>query len=280
MAFKIISDSSSNVLELSGVDYASVPLKINTSQAEFVDDDKLDLGEMLEALKNATGKTGTSCPNFQEWLDAFGEAGEVFAVTITSKLSGSFSAAQNAAREYLEEHPQRKAFVIDSLSAGPEMRLILEKLRSLISQGHPFETIKERITEYQQHTHTLFCLQSLQNLARNGRVNPAVAKLAGLLGIRMIGEAREGTIHPIHKPRGEKKALEILLQEMRAKNFAGARVCISHCFNREAAEKLKELILSHFPTSQVEIEANRGLCSFYAEAGGLIVGYEDAGVAL
>ncbi|MGN0628707.1 MAG: DegV family protein [Oscillospiraceae bacterium] len=276
MKFRIVSDSSSNVFSLPGVDYAYVPLKIVTEKKEYVDEPGLDIEKMVDEIKNTKGRSGTACPNVQEWLDAFDGADRIFAVTITSKLSGCYAAAKEAADEYEAANPGAKVLVIDSLSTGPEMRLIIEKIYEHMHFGHSFEHIKEAISEYQRQTKILFCLESLTNLARNGRVNPAVAKMAGVLGIRVIGAANEGVIQPLHKCRGEAKALDTIFDEMRSRGFSGGKVSISHCFNPEAAEKLRKKILSAFPRSSVRIEPCAALCSFYAEKGGLIVGFEGA----
>ena len=276
MKFKIVSDSSANIFSFPGVSFASVPRKINTAEAEYVDDENLDGANMVQYLQAYKGKSGTSCPNVHDWLQAFAGADCVFAVTITSNLSGSCAAALQAKAVYEENHPGTKVFVVDSLSTGPEMRLIMERIREWIDEKLPFEQIRDKIREYQKRTHLLFSLESLTNLARNGRVNPAVAKIAGVLGIRVVGCASEvGTLQQLHKCRGEKKALETIFQEMKDRGFVGGRTRIAHCFNPEAAAKLKEAIQAAFPKCDILIEPATALCSFYAEQGGLLVGFES-----
>ncbi len=146
---------------MEGVEFESVPLKINTSEKEYADDASLDLDGMLKELKAYRGKSGTSCPNFQNWMDAFGDAEEIFVTTITGELSGSYSAAVHAAREYEQEHPGRRVCVIDSRSAGPQIRLLVEKIRDLAAEGADFQTICDKIKDYHSHTRLLFCLESL-----------------------------------------------------------------------------------------------------------------------
>ena len=276
MKFKIVSDSSSNIFQFPGVSFASVALKINTAGAEYVDDENLDVAKMVRELQENKGKSGTSCPNVHDWLQAFEGADRIFAITITSNLSGSYASAQQAKAIFEENNPDAKVYVVDSLSTGPEMRLIMERLREWIDEHLSFEQIKEKVQAYQKKTHLLFSLESLTNLARNGRVNPAVAKIAGLLGIRMVGCASEvGTLQPLHKCRGEKKALETIFKEMVERGFEGGRARIAHCFNPEAAASLKQTILAAFPKCDVFIEPATALCSFYAEQGGLLVGFES-----
>ncbi|MGM9618213.1 MAG: DegV family protein [Oscillospiraceae bacterium] len=276
MNYKIVSDSSSNIREFPGVPFASVPLKIVTSEKEYVDTAELDVEGMVEELRQYKGQSGTSCPNVHEWLEAFEGADRIFALTISSNVSGSCAAATQAAAEYEQTHEGAQVCVVDTLSTGPEMRLLMENMRDRFRAGQAFEQIREAIRAYQKHTHLLFCLQSLTNLARNGRVSPAIAKIAGVLGIRVLGAAsEEGTLQPLHKCRGEKKALEATWEEMIARGFQGGKVRISHCLNPEFARDLKERVLSHFPKSDVFIEPCTALCSFYAERGGLIVAFED-----
>lgn len=274
MVFRIVSDSSSNVFNLSEADYKSVPLKIITTAKEYVDDENLDIEQMVNEVRETKGKSGTSCPNMGEWLDAFEGADCVFAITITKKLSGSYASAVQAAEEYEKTHEGAKVYVIDSTSTGGEMRLIMEFLRDRINEGKTFEEIKEEVTKYHETTHLLFCLESLTNLARNGRVNPAVAKIAGVLGIRVVGAATEGVLDPLHKVRGAAKAVETLYKEMKLRGYKGGKVAISHCFNMDSANALKDAILGDFPKASVFIEPTTALCSFYAERGGMIIGYE------
>lgn len=275
MSYKFVSDSSSNVFAIPGLNYTTVPMKVIAGDREYLDTAALDLQGMVDDLRAYKGKSGSSCPNVQDWLDAFGDEGDVFGVTISKNVSGSFNAAQQAAEQFRETYPDRKIHIFDSLAAGPQQIMLVEKARELISEGHDFDTIVEKAREYHNHTHTLFCLESMNNLARNGRVSPAVAKIAGLLGIRVCGDVKGGFITPVHKPRGEKKAMQTLLEMMLERGlYDGALVRIAHCFGLRQANALKELVLEHYPNCRFIIEPTTALCSFYAEAGGLMIGFE------
>lgn len=277
MNILIVSDSSSNVFTMEGCNYTTVPMKVNAGDREFIDTPELDLADMVETLKNHKGKSGSSCPNVQDWLDAFGDAEAIFVLTISRNLSGSYNSACQAAELYLESHPDGKIFVFDTLTAGPQQIMLAEKLRELIAEGLDFETIREKAVEYHKNTHILFCLESLTNLARNGRVNPAVAKIAGVLGMRVVGDAKGGFITPVHKPRGHKKAMQTLVSMMEERGlYDGALVRIAHCFGQQQAEDLKAAVLEKFPGCRFIIESTTALCSFYAEAGGLMIGMEGS----
>lgn len=275
MNVKIVADSSANLLEFAGVAYASVPLKIVTAEKEFVDDAALDTNAMLTYIENYSGKSGTACPGVGEWMEAFGDAEYVFTVAITSNLSGSHNAAVQAKAVYEEEHPGRKVSCLDSLSTGPEMILIVEKLKELIDSGLSFEETDVRIREYMKKTHLMFMLESVENLAKNGRVSPLIAKAVGFLNIRIAGKASDvGTLQQMHKCRGEKKALEMILSEMEAHGFTGGKVRINHAHNPSAAEALLKLVQSKYPDIEATITPMTGLCCFYAERGSVMIGFE------
>lgn len=275
MRYQIVSDSSSNVFALDGVNYTTVPMKIIAGEKEYVDTPALDVGGMVADLKAYKGKSGSSCANAQEWLDAFGDADMVFGVTISRNLSGSFNAAQQAAQDFAGEHPGAKIHIFDTLSAGPEMAMVVEKIAELIGKGLSFEEIVAGVREYQNHCHILFCLESMNNLARNGRVNPAVAKIASVLGIRACGDAQNGQIIPTQKPRGQKKATEVLSAMIRERGFTDSSwLRIAHCFGQTQAQLLIDAVKKDFPNARYTVEPTGALCSFYAEEGGLMIAME------
>lgn len=276
MHYKIVSDSGVNLRKMeTSADFTTVPLKIRTDEREFVDDPVLDVSEMVAYLKDYKGKSGTACPSVSDWLDAFGDAERVFCFTITSTLSGSYNAACVAKADYEAEYPERSVFIVDSLSAGPEMQILIEKVAELIELGKEFEEICNEISAYKESTGLMFSLESLKNLANNGRVSPLVAGVAGALGIRIVGRASVGgELEPMDKCRGEKKALAKIISRMKEMGFKGGKVRVDHCDNLSAAEQLKQQILQEYPKTDLLIGETCGLCSFYAEKGGLMIGFE------
>lgn len=274
MKMKIVADSSANLYTAADSSIVSVPLTLRTDEREFVDNEALDIKEMTDYLASYKGKSGSACPSSQDWVDAFGDAEEIYAIAITSNLSGSFNSLRIAKEEYVEEHPDRKVCIIDSLSAGPELKLVVEKIQEMKAAGKTFEEVSEAIAEYQNQTHLIFCLKSLNNLANNGRVNPAVAKIAGVLNIHVVGIANEGVLDQREKARGAKKALVAIDSLMKEFNYNGGKVIIDHCFNEKDANAVKEHILATYPNADVRLAETRGLCSFYAEVGGLMIGVE------
>jgi DegV family protein with EDD domain len=271
---KIVADSSSDLLTSTDVDFAYASMKIITDEKEFIDNASLQIEEMVAFLEQYKGKSQTSCPNAEDWLTAFGDADDVICVTITSGLSGSYNTACAAKRIY-EETDGKRVFVLDSLSTGPEMVLIIEKLKEYILSGLSYEEICKNIQDYTKQTGLLFMLKSLKNLANNGRVSPALARILELLGICIVGKASdEGKLDTTHKCRGEARSLETLIKDLKAHGFSSGKISIAHCENENGALKLQYMIQKEFPESKSEIHKLRGLCSFYAEKGGILLGFE------
>ncbi len=274
MKVRIVADSSADLFTLEDCSVVSVPLTIVTDVKEYVDNEKLDVKAMIDDLASYNGRSGSACPGTGEWLDAFGDAEWVFGVAITSHLSGSYNAARVAKEQYEEENPGRRVHIVDSLAAGPELELIVEKIQEYVAEGMEFDAIVEAIEAYAANVETMFALKSLRNLANNGRVNPAIAKIAGILGIQVVGKAENGELEQTDKVRGDKKVTAVMVNNMKNMGYRGGKVGINHCFNDTAAENLKMAIKAEFPEANVKIGTTKGLCSFYAEKGGMIIGFE------
>ena len=255
--------------------FCRVPLKLQVGDKVFVDDSSLDVGRFMGEMSAYSGKTSSAAPGPGEWCAAFERAEEIFAVTISSKVSASYSSAVAARDIMLEKQPDKKIFVLDSKSAGPGLSLLVMKIKDLIANGNTFEEIVEKIKIYQKSAHLFFVLESLDNLMKNGRVSKIQARLAGLLGIKILGFAGdEGTLEILEKCRGKLTAYKVMVDQMFKRGFKGSDVIISHCFNEENAAYVHTLLKKAFPKSKISIMPTGGLCSYYAEKGGLLLAFE------
>lgn len=271
----IVADSSCEITEVKEGNYFRAPLKILVGDTEFVDTPDLDVKDMMDKMYAYSGKTSSACPSPDYYANLFRKPGDVIALTITSGLSGSYQSACLARDMVLEEEPDKKIYVVNTLSCGGELALMVRKINELIEEGLGFDEVVAEIEEYRKHTHLLFMLNSMDNLIKNGRVSKMVGMAANLLKIKIIGRANEeGVIELIHKVRGEKKLILTAFEEMKRRGYTGGKTIISHCFNLEGALELKKTILNEFKDACIEIFPMSGLCSFYAEKGGYIVGFE------
>ncbi|HFI0135667.1 TPA: DegV family protein [Streptococcus suis] len=277
--WKIVVDSGCDYRQLKNLapdtEFISVPLTIQVGDQAFVDDVNLDIDHMMEVMEASKSAAGSACPSPQAYQAAFEGAENIIVMTITGGLSGSFNAARVARDMYVEEHPEVNIHLIDSLSAGGEMDLIVDEINRLITTGMEFEELVQAITTYQENSKLLFVLAKVDNLVKNGRLSKLVGTVVGLLNIRMVGEASsEGKLELLQKARGHKKSVAAAFEEMKKAGYNGGRIVMAHRNNDKFFQQFSELVKSTFPNAIVDQVATSGLCSFYAEDGGLLMGYE------
>lgn len=275
MNIKVISDSSSDIIKLEGVEFYSVPLTISTDEKEYIDVEGLDIIEMTDYMASYKGASRTACPSIGSWLDAFEGGDIIYVATLTGGLSGTYNSAVAAKEIYLQQNPDAKIAIFDTLSAGPEIAIILEKVAELVRDGRDFDDVCEQITKYMTKTRLFFSLESLHNLAQNGRVSKLAASAVGVLGIKIFGTASdEGKLEPIAKCRNEKRVIAALLENMIKAGYNGGKCYLAHVNNLDFAEKIKAAISERFDVKEFKVYITRGLCGYYAERGGILIGCE------
>lgn len=273
---KIVADSSADFYNLDGVEFSSAPLKIVNSEKEYVDDENLDVKKMVEELLQYKGKVSTACPGPGDWIKAFGDAETVIAVAISSHLSGSYNSLLTAKQVYESEYPERRVYALDSINAGPGMQLLVYKIKELIEADVPYEKICEEIEEYKKKVSIVFMLSSVHNFANNGRVNPLIAKAIGILNIKLVAKGSlKGEIKIISKVRGDKKGLPKMIEHIDEEGITGEKIIIGHVYNENLALQMKDILQERFPNAEIKVYQLHGLCSFYAESGGLLVAFES-----
>lgn len=277
--WKIVADSGCDYRQLNNLapdtEFVSVPLTIQIGADTFVDQADLDIDKMMEVMYASSEAASSACPSPQAYQTAFEGAENVVVITLTGGLSGSFNAARVARDMFVEEHPEVNIHLIDSLSAGGEMDLIVDEINRLIATGLEFDELVEAITTYQENSKLLFVLAKVDNLVKNGRLSKLVGTVVGLLNIRMVGEASsEGKLELLQKARGHKKSVTAAFEEMKKAGYNGGRIVMAHRNNAKFFQQFSDLVKTEFANATIEEVATSGLCSFYAEEGGLLMGYE------
>lgn len=279
MTWTIVADSScdlpSDALQSFGVNFAKVPLKIIIGNSQYVDDDSLNVNIMLGQMQTYSGSSSSACPSPEEWAREFRKSDCTIAVTMTGALSGTYNSAVVAKNMVLEEDSSKQIYVIDSHSTSGGMVLIIWKAAELIRSGLDFDAVTRQLDDYVNSLFLIFSLSSYGNLIKSGRMSALAGKLATTLSIRAISSnTPQGEIKILHKLRGEEKAIRLMVETMsRMKDLKGKPVVITHCNNLKGAQKLKELIMHLCFTKNITILPTRGLCSFYTENGGLLIGF-------
>lgn len=276
---KIIADSSCDITSLDkeypNISFSRVPLRITVDGVNYVDTEELDVSIMMQHVETFKGKTASACPSPSAWLEASQDADTIFMVTLSSGMSGSYNSALVAQKMIEEENPEKKVYVVDSLAASGKNALIVYKLAEYIAKGMSFLDVCVKIENYKSKLALNFLLFSIDNLIKNGRVGKLTGMAASALNIVLIGVAsEEGTLKPLNKARGLSKTIATLVSSMKANGYRKGKVIISHSFNELGAIKLKEAIQKEFGSDKISIVKCSGLCSYYSERNGLLVGYE------
>ena len=278
MSFKIIVDSCCDLTGTMLKDpcFVKVPLTIRVENSSFVDDASLDRSDLLWAMKQSEDAPSTACPAPQSYLDAYQcGADDIYVVTLSALLSGSHNSAVQARVLLEKEEPERNVHVFNSCSASSGEVLTALKIRELASSGMPFKKVVREVEQYICQMQTLFVLESLENLRKNGRLTKLQAVVTGALRIKLLmGATPQGEICKLGQALTMKQALGKLVDRMAADpDHQGRVAAVCHCNCLERAFALKEQIEAKCQFQQVLILEAGGITTVYANDGGVVVAY-------
>ena len=256
------------------------PLTITIDDTHYVDDGTVDIPPYLAAMKASKNPVRSACPSPDLYAeDIRATEGDCFIVTLSAKLSGSHNAASLGVQLVQEDMPEKKVHVFDSESASAGETYIALMIHDLIAAGKSFEQIVELVEEKIRSMHTLFVLDSLDNLVKNGRISRTVALLANVLSIRLLmSDDGHGAIKNISKARGIKGALGQMVETCRKHTeglaAASQRLVISYCNCPERARQGRDMIREKCPAiGEIIMTPTSALSSMYANDGGIVIAY-------
>lgn len=278
MSYRIIGDSCTDLPKSLKEDphFRLVPFTLMVDDVSIVDDETFNQEDFLRRMKASPNCPKSACPSPEDYMKEFEYDGDIFVVTLSSQLSGSYNSAELAKRLYLEDHPDKKVEIIDSRSASVGQTLIALKIKELIEAKHPFETVVKKIHDFRDGLSTKFVLESLDNLRKNGRLSGLQAIIASALNIKpVMAGTKEGTICKIDQARGVVKALMQMVKSIEEDVIRPQEriLAIAHCNNWERAHFVKEEILKRVPFKDCLIVDTAGVSSLYANEGGIITAY-------
>ena len=278
MSFHIVCDSCTDLTEedLKKGCYTLVPLTLLVDGEEIIDDETFDQADFLAKVAASKESVKSPCPAPESYMEAYSKADDIYVVTLSAELSGSYNSAVLGKNLYEEENGTKNIHVVNSRGAATTQVLIARKLNEYASQGMPFEEVVDKIEEYTTSLRTYFVLETLEVLRKNGRLSRLSATIAGALNIKpvMIG-TRDGVIQKAAQARGMKKALAKMVEHMgsEGRDLTRRQFVISHCNCYERAVYVKELIKKHLHAEDIDIVDTKGVSSLYACDGGIIVSY-------
>ena len=279
MGWKIVVDTACDFREIpnkaENVAYERVPFSLQIEDKVYEDTLDLNIDEMMREIYASSEPARSACPSPEAYLAAYKGADNVIVLTLTGGMSGSYNSAVIGEKMLREENENANIHIINTLSAGGQIDLFLLKINELIKEGLSFDELVSEMTKYQENTKLIFSLEKVDNLVKNGRLSKFAAAVVGLLNMRMVGEAsKEGTLHLLHKVRGEKKAISTVVEEMIKAGYKGGRAVITHRNNENICKKIEEKLKEKFSNVEFIIVPTSGICSFYGEEGGMLLGYE------
>ena len=277
MRYKIVIDSCGELVEKwkdsPAVERASLTLTVDDE--DIIDDDTFDQAYFLKRVAESPNCPKSSCPSPERYMSAYDcEAEHVYAVTLSSELSGSYNSAVLGMNLLKETHPDKKIHVFNSRSASVGQPLIALKIEECEEQGMEFEEVIKKVDAYISEQNTYFVLETLETLRKNGRLSNLKAFVATALKIKpVMGSTPEGTIVQLDQARGMNKAVMKMVDYVveRTPNPAEKVLGISHCNCPARAQAVKEAILERIPVKDVVLLDTAGVSSMYANNGGIII---------
>ncbi len=277
MSYKIVIDSCGEFLEQWKTDdrFESVPLVLTVGGENIVDDETFDQAEFLKKVAACEECPKSACPSPERYMKAFEcDAERIYAITLSSELSGSYNSAVLGKNLLLEEHPEKKIYVFNSRSASVGETLIAMKIEECEKAGLAFDEVVRTVEEYISGQNTFFVLEKLDTLRKNGRLSGVKALVATALKIKpVMGSTDEGTICQLDQARGMNKALVKMMEHIVSKTSEGEKkaLAICHCNCPERAEMFKEAIAEKMNPAQIIVLNTAGVSTMYANDGGIIV---------
>ena len=279
MGFKIVVDSCCDLTGqmLKDPHFVKVPLTIRSNGSSFTDNETFDQADLLWAMKQSDDAPATACPSPQSYLDAYQgpEEEDVYVVTLSALLSGSHNSAEQAKLLMEEDHPNKNVYVFNSCSASAGEVLVALKVRELAESGAPFKHVVREVEQFIYQMQTMFVLETLENLRKNGRLTRLQSVITGALKIKLLmGATPEGEICKLGQTLSMKQALSKMVDHMaNDPAHAGRVLAICHCNCLDRAFQVKAMAEQRCKFAHILILEAGGITSVYANDGSIVTAY-------
>jgi DegV family protein with EDD domain len=276
--YKIFGDSCCDLTreQKRELDYTeSIPFYIQLGSDTIVDEPHIDINNLMAKMKACTGKMSSACASPETWKNAFIKAGGGFAVTISSKLSGMHQSALIGLEMAREDISGLIGYVFDSKSAVSGEVLLAMKIREFSNETNHLATLVERVNRFTDNMKTLFVLDDISNLVKNGRMSKIKGTIVTALGIKPLLCAKEGEIELLGTVRSASKIASKFMDaiERCGRTIDGDTLVISHCRNPKLAEEVSASARRLFNFGKIHIQETGGLSSFYASDKGIVISF-------
>ncbi len=254
--------------------FCHVPLTLQVGDWHGVDDETFDQADFLKKVAECPECPKSACPSPDAYMKLFEGCDEVYVVTLSGPLSGSYNSARTAANMIYDSNDKIKIHVFDSCSASGGETLLALKIEELVKSGCDFEEVVTKGEEYKLSINTYFVLDTLESLRKNGRLSNIKAFVASTLNIKpVMGATDEGVIIQLSQKVGSKKALAKMAEEIivQKSETPGKPLMITHCNAKSKADYVADILEQTGLFASITILDTRGISSLYACDGGVIV---------
>jgi DegV family protein with EDD domain len=236
-----------------------VPLYVNFGTESFRDGVDLTAAEFYERLRTSSELPTTSQPTPGDFLAAYEELGayeRILSVHIAAKLSGTFQSAGTAAAQLGDGRVR----AIDSQSASVAIAMLALAIQRRLERGTTDEEIDQLVEHYLPEHGLLFTVDTLEFLARGGRIGRAKAFAGQLMNVKPILAIRDGEVLPVKRVRGNRKAFQEFVEALdtRTRDESSLRVGIAHADAPERMIELEKMVRDRRPHAQIEMETMLG----------------------
>lgn len=274
---KIVTDGSCDfpkeILDRANPDL--VGINVSFGDETYVGGLELDDVTFYEKMRSSAELPKTSSPSPERFIELFKDEKheELLVITLTSKLSSTYSNAVLAKQLYLEEHPEKRIEVVDSKSGSIGVALMISRCSKLIKEGKNMDEILEDIERQQNDIVFFGVLDTLENAVKGGRVNPIAGKLISVLNYKVLIKIDEGLVKPIDKARGEVNSLKKLFDYVK-KNVGEAKgksIAIAHSNCPDKASKIKKFIEEHYDFKEILTASIGPIMGTFTSEGAILV---------
>ena len=277
MTYRLICDSCTDLAPEMMQDpfVQKAPLTIQVGAETVVDDDNFNQGELLQKMRVWPDAPKTACPSPSAYLDMFLKEGDSYVITLSGLLSGSYNAAMQAKAIYREEGGRVNVHVFNCPSASAGQTQIALLVRELAGRGLPFAQVVEKVESYIGRMQTMFVLENLDNLRKNGRLTRMQSIVTGALRVKLLcGATPEGEIQKLGQGLTVRQTLAKMVGRMAEdQDHVERRLVIAHCNCLERAETVREMVRQKCRFGEILTVATGGIATVYANDGGIVTAY-------
>jgi DegV family protein with EDD domain len=232
-----------------------VPLYVSFGTESYRDGVDLTAQQFYERLRTSSETPTTSQPtpgDFRAAYDELAQYERIFSIHLASNLSGTFQSASSAADERVR--------LIDSQSASVAISMLALGIQRRLDRGTTDQEVDAFVEHYLASHGLLFTVDTLEYLARGGRIGKARAYVGELMHVKPILTVRDGEVVPLKRVRGNRKAFQEFVDALdrQTRDEPGLRIGIAHADAPERMAQLEKMVRDRRPQASIEQETSLG----------------------